>query len=464
MEPSRFPHLGFDPAPGDAEAVRLLVAAVGSVISGGSDAQTKLSRVGTSDGVWAGKSAVAFTDSVSVIPPYLKKSLNSMDAAHQALSSWETSLSDFQTRARKLEREAAEAASRVGAAKGKLDGLPSDTSGMSDKEKDEHDKDKEGRQHTYDTANDELDAVRSRAHTLNAEFIAAADDVSRRIKEAADDAPPEPGWFDELVDGLGEFFADAWETITDPNFWKLVGDLLADLAMVIGILALLGVPGLGWLGLIVAGGALGSHLIAWGNGVEGVSWKTLAWDAAGLFAGVRAFKGLKLGKAGSKLTQAGKALKDLGRANVRSGEALRLGQGFAASVGKAGRNIFKQSPWKNIKGIGDGVRNSLHGFRQMNTGLRQIAQGERRIAAGQEMVARGKTLDTNWTLAGVGLAGGSNANEDRWLDGKLKGADLPVVGTFPPLLEYDYGHESSPSKALNSASGSFVAGLAGAPA
>ncbi|MBC9723464.1 hypothetical protein [Streptomyces sp. TRM68367] len=40
-----------------------------------------------------------------------------------------------------------------------------------------------------------------------------------------------------------------------------------------------------------------------------MSWQTLAWDAAGLFCGVRAFKGLKLGKAGANLMKSGKGLK-----------------------------------------------------------------------------------------------------------------------------------------------------------
>ncbi|MFI7394780.1 hypothetical protein [Streptomyces tendae] len=123
-----------------------------------------------------------------------------------------------------------------------------------------------------------------------------------------------------------------------------------------------------------------------------------------------------------------------------------MGQGFAASLGKAGRNIFKQSPWKNLKGIGDGMRNSVKGFRQTNLGYRQIGQGERQIAAGRNMIARGNTMDARWAQAGVGLAGGSNLNGGRRLDGDWNMADIPVVGTAPPLLDYDYGHHSGPPR------------------
>ncbi|NED30230.1 hypothetical protein G3I37_35965, partial [Streptomyces anulatus] len=88
------------------------------------------------------------------------------------------------------------------------------------------------------SANGELEAVRGRAHTLHAEYVTAADTTARTVKEAADDAPPEPGWFDDLVDGVTDFLSDAWNVLSDPNFWKLVGDLLADIAMVIGVVCL----------------------------------------------------------------------------------------------------------------------------------------------------------------------------------------------------------------------------------
>ncbi|MFH8527382.1 putative T7SS-secreted protein [Streptomyces tendae] len=459
MGSSKYPNLGFDPAPGDLQTVQLMVSAMGRVTSDSGTAQTNLSRLGSSDGVWAGKSATTFAESVDKIPPYLKKALNSVSSAHRALSGWEAGLAGFQSRARRLEEEAAAAAQKVSTAKGGLDGLPQSTSGMSDQQKEEHEKEQKGKRKAYDTANDELEDVRRRARSLHTEYTHAADTTARAVKDAADDAPPEPGWFDDLVDGFKEFWSDTWETLSDPNFWKAVGDMLADLAMVIGVLAMIGVPGLGLIGLVIAGGALLAHAGEMLGGADGVTWQTLAWDAAGLFAGARAFKGLKMAKQGKGLMKSGNALKATGQANARAGEALRMGQGFAASLGKAGRNIFKQSPWKNLKGIGDGVRNSVKGFRQTNLGYRQIGQGERQIAAGRNMIARGNTMDARWTQAGVGLAGGSNLNGGRWLDGDWNMADIPVVGTAPPLLDYDYGHHSSPSQALSSAGGTFTDGL-----
>ncbi|MFC7513122.1 hypothetical protein ACFQV4_35880 [Streptomyces thermocarboxydus] len=190
----------------------------------------------------------------------------------------------------------------MSAAKGALDGLPDDTSGMSDEEKEKHDKSAKDKRRAYETADGELEAVRSRARTLHSEYVTAADTTARALKDAADDAPPEPGWFDDLVDGLTEFLSDAWDTITDPDFWKLVGDLLADIAMVIGVVCLVamllgtGVGALGLIGFLVGLGALAAHGAAMAGGAEGVTWETLAWDALGVVAG-------GVGLAGAKLAQ-----------------------------------------------------------------------------------------------------------------------------------------------------------------
>ena len=48
---SKYPHLGFDPAPGDLETVRLMVSAIGRVDRDSGTAQTQLSKLGTSDGI-----------------------------------------------------------------------------------------------------------------------------------------------------------------------------------------------------------------------------------------------------------------------------------------------------------------------------------------------------------------------------------------------------------------------------
>ncbi|MEN3585307.1 hypothetical protein AAH978_14275 [Streptomyces sp. ZYX-F-203] len=444
MGSAKFPHLGFDPAPGDPAAVEQLVTMVGVVIRESGDARTKLNRIGTVDGVWVGDSATAFAESVSVIPPYLGKSLNALESAHRALSAWESGLSEFRARARRLEREAAEAASRVDAERGRLDGLPSDTSGMTDTERDEHARDVRRGRRAYDAANDELEAVRARARSLNAEFTAVADVAARQVRDAADDAPPEPGLFDGLVEDFREFLGDAWDTITDPDFWKLVGDVLADIAMVIGVICLValllgtGVGALGLVGFAVGVGALAAHGVALAGGAEGMTWETLAWDVGGVLTG-------GVGLAGARLAQAGRAL-------VQSGRALRASRGLMAAVGEMG-------PGNHLKGIAQipsGVTNSVRGF--------SIS------ARGWTHVAIGNTLDWTGALTGTGLALGSNANDSRWTDGEWNLKDVPLVGPFAGLYADGPadgvttpgppGPRIDSSRTLRSAGASFTSGLA----
>ncbi|MGW0827454.1 putative T7SS-secreted protein [Streptomyces sp. NPDC002845] len=401
MSSEKYPNLGFDPAPGDLESVRELTKAVRQVTRGSGTAQTELRKMGSSDGVWAGKSADAFKDTFSAVPPYLKKALDSLDTAHRALTSWETQLDGFQARARKLESEAEEAARQVNSARSAVDGLPSSTSGMSDKEKERYEKDSKEKKDSLDSAHNELSAIRSRARSLQTEHGQAATDVSRLIKAAADDAPPEPSWFEEALDAVGDLLADAWDTITDPNFWKMIGDILADIAMVVGVLAIF-FSGLGVAAFILAGLALAFHLAAMAGGAD-VTWETIAWDAVGVVAG-------GIGLAGSRLAQSGRAL-------VTAGRELRLSSGFMKALG----NVKFGNVWGGLKGLPSGVANSARG----------LAMGGK----GWSFVATGVAIDKAATWTGAALAIGSNMHngtwdQGRWTDGELKIGDVPVVGPF----------------------------------
>ncbi|GAA2132514.1 putative T7SS-secreted protein [Streptomyces synnematoformans] len=400
-----FPNLGFDPAPGDLDTVRRLVSAIGLVSGQSGTAQSQLSRIGETDGIWVGKAADAFTESVSEIPPYLEKALSSLNAAHSALSTWETSLAGYQSRARKLELAAEAAASQVSATKSALDGLPSDTEGMTDEEKEDHKTQKKGKTASYDAATDELERIRSRARTLQTEFNGDAETAARQIKNAADDAPPKPNWFERRLNDLENLLEAAWDTITDPNFWKLIGDILADIAMVIGIICLLALPfggiaGLALIGLWVGAGAFAAHAIALAGGAEGMTWQTLAWDAAGVFAG-------GIGLAGSRLAQSGRAL-------VQAGRNLRATQGFAATLSRVG-----PGNWGNLARLPSGMANSLRGFAQSGQGWMNVATGN--------------LIDWTATVAGAAFATGSNMNDSRWTDGKWTVDDLPVIGPISNL-------------------------------
>ncbi|MBW1601179.1 hypothetical protein JJV70_03485 [Streptomyces sp. JJ66] len=409
MGSSTYPNLGFDPAPGDLEAVGQLVSALGRVSRDSGTAKTEVDKLGTSDGLWVGESGTAFSDSVAPVSPYLQKALGSMGAAHRALSSWETQLSGFQARARRLEDEAASAVQCVSAAQSAVDALPTDVSQFTDAEKDAHESKKQDKQRALDTANDELTSIRNRARTLHTEFTEAAGGAERTIRDAADDAPPEPGWFEEAVDAIADFAAAAWETVTDPDFWKLIGDFLADLALVIGIICLFAMPfggiaGLALIGFLVGAGALGFHAAALAGGAEGVTWQTLAWDAAGVLTG-------GVGLAGSALAKSGMVL-------VQAGRTLRATQGFAAALSRVRPG------------------NVLGGLRQLPSGVANSARGFRMSAKGWTHFATGKVVDGTATVAGAAFALGSNSNNGRWLDGDWNGSDIPLLGPLSATREY----------------------------
>lgn len=398
MASDTYPNLGFDPAPGDVQSVRDLVSAVGRVTGKSDTAQTDLSKIGTSDGLWVGKSADAFTETFSPVPPYLKKAAGSLSTAHRALSTWQTQLENFQIRARKLEEEAEEAARKAGSAQGSVGGLPSSTSGMTDKEKEKHEKDSKHKKDALEAAQGELSAIRGRARSLNAEYTQAADDSARLIRGAADDAPPEPGWFDDLLDGVGDFFKEVWETLSDPNFWKMIGDVLADLAMIVGFAALF-ISGIGMLAFALAIGALAFHLLAKAGGAD-VSWETIAWDAGGALAG-------GIGLLGSNLARSGRAL-------AAAGRELRLTSGLMATL-------------RSGSGLG--------ALTKIPSGLANSARGFSMAGKGWTFVAAGTAIDKAFGIGGGALAVGSNTHngtwdKGRWTDGKTEIGDIPVVGPF----------------------------------
>ncbi|MGW0823029.1 putative T7SS-secreted protein [Streptomyces sp. NPDC002845] len=440
-----YPHLGFDPAPGDLETIRELARTVGGVSRDGDTTKTELDKIGTDDGLWVGKAANAFTDTFSEVPPYLKKALSAMGEAGRALDTWHSEVNRFQARARRLEEEAAAAVKKVNSTKSALDGLPSDTTSMSAKELEEHNKDKKAKQSACDSADDELADIRRRAHTLNDEFNAAATHAASQLKKATDHAPPEPGFFDELVGMANDILEGAWDCVTDPNWWKALGDVLADIAMVIGVICLITIftGGLGWLalaGVIVAAGALAAHGIAMKMGAD-VTWETLAWDAAGLFAG-------GTGMLGANLARAGRGL-------VTAGRELRAAEGLLSRF--AGASLRNPQSWIYPLSAPSGALRSLEGFAMSGGG---------RVAVGI-----GEVVDKLGTGSGLILAGGSNI--ERWFGDSPDKQDLPILGPILDFMDkpdkyndnYDDTdlvtppREVEPQVMLNSAGDSFLNGL-----
>jgi hypothetical protein len=220
-----YPHLGFNPTPGDTDTIRTLhkkLANCAKVLEETHGLVTKL----MDGGYWKGDAAVAFREQLEdgPLPLNLKNAARSIRKASQQLDRWEGELDDFQRRAKKLEKDAKDAQDAVDTAKG-----------HSEKAKNSPDLDGKGSRHdqaqkslsSADTAVEEaqaeLDKIVGKARTLAEEHEAKARYRAGKIRDATQKlAPHEPGWLEEV----GEWFTEN------------LPDILSFTAGVIGLVAL----------------------------------------------------------------------------------------------------------------------------------------------------------------------------------------------------------------------------------
>ncbi|MGW1896655.1 hypothetical protein ACWCQB_04190 [Streptomyces hirsutus] len=221
-----YPHLGFNPVPGDTETVRGLhkkLSGCAKVLEDTHELVTKL----LDGSYWKGDAAVAFREQLDdgPLPLNLRNAARSIRKAAKQLSCWEGELDDFQRRAKRLESDAAEAQAAVDLAKGRAT-----------KAEDHPDLEKKGNgdgaaqraltraQADVEEAQAELDKVIGKAKRLAEEHERQAKHRATKIREATKKlAPHEPGMFDKALD---------WLTDNLP-------DILSFLAGVAGVVAIL---------------------------------------------------------------------------------------------------------------------------------------------------------------------------------------------------------------------------------
>ncbi len=236
-----YPHLGFNPAPGDMDLVRDIHRKLSDCAVEMEKAHFKVTRL-MNGSYWEGDAAVAFREQLrgGPLPLNLKNGAHSVDKAAKQLDLWGAELEEFQRRAKKLDGEAKAARDALQRAQGHADKVK-ETSG------------KPGQGHVHDdggsalgkanrgveTAQGELDGVLKRARSLAGEHEDTARRRARHISDATHKlAPHEP---------------NAWDRITD---W--VGDNLPDIlsacAAVLGVIALLGLTAVApWMLFLAAG-------------------------------------------------------------------------------------------------------------------------------------------------------------------------------------------------------------------
>ncbi|MCX5332245.1 putative T7SS-secreted protein [Streptomyces sp. NBC_00140] len=298
-----FPHIGWDPTPGNVEDTREIAKRLGKLAGELGTAVRELERVETGD--WKGKTAVAFSEYIGQdVTPLIRKSHESFDKASRALHRWVGELQDFQDEADRLEKAAGE----------KLEAKENAKEGTEE----------------YGKASGAVTGLISKVHDLEDRYRRAAGHISKELDKAADIAPNEPGFWDKLGNGI----ADAWDATGDwlkehADLIKAIGDVLSNITAVLGVLAIATLPFpplaaiFGTAALIGAGLTLAAHGVAKAAGAD-VSWAQLGLDAVGLLPGIGMF-----GK-GAKIVGASKAALTAGR----------LGKGFEATKIAGGSRII----------------------------------------------------------------------------------------------------------------------------
>ncbi|WP_051852002.1 hypothetical protein [Streptomyces sp. NRRL F-5650] len=206
-----YPHLGFNPVPGDTDTVRGLekkLSGCAKVLQEAYDLVTKL----LDGSYWKGDAAVAFREQLDggPLPLNLKNAAHSIRKAARQLDRWEGELDDFQRRARKLEADAKNAQDAVDRAQGRADAAGRDLGLKKDgAEGDAAEKVLTRANGDLDDAKAELKKIIGKAERLAEEHEEKAGYRARKIRDATKKlVPHEPGWFDEALDWLGDNLPD----------------------------------------------------------------------------------------------------------------------------------------------------------------------------------------------------------------------------------------------------------------
>ncbi|MEU1304072.1 MULTISPECIES: hypothetical protein [Streptomyces] len=214
--PNPYPHLGLDPAPGDADSVRSLHKKLASCAEVLEETHGLVTRL--MDGsCWTGDAAVAFREELRGGPLALnlRNAAHSLRKAAGQLVRWEGELDDFQRRAGRLDADARDAREALDGAKGRASQARSAPALTHANAAVAH-------------AQADVDAILGRARKLAAEHEEKARHRAAKIHAATRKlAPQEPGFFEKSLN---------WLTDNLP-------DILSFTAGVIGLVALFVVSG-----------------------------------------------------------------------------------------------------------------------------------------------------------------------------------------------------------------------------
>ncbi|MFF4601740.1 putative T7SS-secreted protein [Streptomyces sp. NPDC001339] len=290
----QFSGLQFNPAPGVLQAIGDLVEDLNRAHKNITDAADTLR--GINDGTsWTGKAAEGFREKTRPLPKMLDTAGKSFDQARKALDSWQSDLGTMQRKASSYESEAKTARKRAERAESNPDltlfrdgGI-----GMTDAQQAVAAQRCESAVTELNAAHDQLSGIIKDAKNLRSQHEALSAKTASALSAAAEQAPDEPGFFTDLLQG----FRDLARAIADfergigqwvkehANAIAAIGDVFAAISTVTGMIGLLFPPAEGVMGTVsgvTSLAAWGLHATAQAAGGEGVvSDRTLTEDKLG---------------------------------------------------------------------------------------------------------------------------------------------------------------------------------------
>jgi len=381
-----FPALGFDPTPGEAEAVQTVVMALSRACMTIGETLPRLEEACkiTDDADWGGSAAEEFSDHGDDLPQGLGKGGEAMQAAGEALAKWGAQMKANQDKAEELEEKAKKLKKQVAAANDAVtaaaSAIPRDTSSPN------YDARYGAFQSEVSAAADldaQLQQVIDDAHRLEAKHLREANAAAEGVRSGPDDAfePENDTWYVQTLDGVS----------------KVSGIVSAATAVAAAGLAMtvVGAPAAAVLGAVSTGTAGVTALAGIGQRIAGsrnapsnlsialnlVPGKTFTSAAIG---GV---KGLARPAAGVSRTRSG--AKAFGSGAV---------EGFTSSgIPKLGKDLGEVGQYaRRLDSLADGVRMKI-----ATDGAAQVLKGNDKLAA----EGFGHAVDT--TVRSIEASGGT---------------------------------------------------------
>ena len=296
-----YPHLPYDPCPGDLDGYQAL-SDYASRSAGWVEQAAKVLSLAQSP-EWAGQSADAFREHVhSDVLPLVNTAASSVGKAANALRAWYLTLSSLQAQAQAFNSQAAPYVTELDAANSSLPASEQVAPGQSapaiplsplalmltPAQQTARAK--------AEAAAGMLSGIIGKVDELHQQYLTAVRQCANQLDLAGNMAPKPPGFWDNLGHGAEHYWDDAaggvsW-LVHDAKIWETFAEVANIVSTVAGILALF--PPLsvvfGPIALGFAAFALLSDLVL--AGFDGGSWEQVGLDAAAVIGGLGVMKAI----------------------------------------------------------------------------------------------------------------------------------------------------------------------------